>query len=159
MNSEIGRLVARYATAGVLIDAQLLLVYFVGRFDRARIVGFKRTAAYTAEDYDRLILFLRPFQKVVTTPNVLTEVSNFLDSRWPLEFYQGLARDVALLEEHHIPSADLVRSAHFAKLGLSDLAIVQLVKGRFLTITADLPLYHYMVTTGVDAVNFWHLST
>ena len=35
-----------------------------------------RLSKYSEDDYDLLIQVLRPFTRIITTPNILTEVSN-----------------------------------------------------------------------------------
>ena len=72
----INELVSRYQNKGLLIDTNLLLLYFIGNYDPNRIPGFKRTMAFTVDEFWLLIGFLGVFDKLVTTPNVLTEVSN-----------------------------------------------------------------------------------
>jgi hypothetical protein len=76
MNDEIQRLVVRYARKGILIDTNILLLYFLGSFDQDLIPSFKRTVQFTVEDYNTLLLLLQMFDRLVTTPNILTEVSN-----------------------------------------------------------------------------------
>jgi hypothetical protein len=80
---------ARYRTAGVLVDTNLLLVYFVGAFDPALIPKFKRTRMYTLEDHPLLVRVLGFFEKVVTTPHILTEVSN-LAGQLPSHLTRGV---------------------------------------------------------------------
>ena len=75
MTDDIDALVQRYASRGVLLDSNLLLLLCVGSFRRQEIGRFKRTAQYGACDYDLLVDFLSRFKSVVTTPNVLTEVN------------------------------------------------------------------------------------
>jgi hypothetical protein len=56
MSEEIQRLVGRYARKGILIDTNILLLYFVGNFDQDLISSFKRTLQFTVEDYNTLLL-------------------------------------------------------------------------------------------------------
>ena len=79
MSDPFLKLVNRYATKGVLVDTNILLLYFVGTVNRDRIERFKRTKTFTTNDYDVLVRLLSIFQKIVTTPNILTEVSNFIN--------------------------------------------------------------------------------
>lgn len=60
----------------VLVDANLLLLVMIGSFDRDLIASFKRTCAYSIRHYDLLVRLLGYFSTVVTTPHILTEVSN-----------------------------------------------------------------------------------
>jgi len=70
------RLIHRYRSRGVLVDTNILLLHFVSDYDRELVPRFKRTATFAVDDYDLLIKLLTRFNSVVTTPNVLSEVSN-----------------------------------------------------------------------------------
>ena len=72
-------LFSRYRRQGILIDTNILLLYFVGTVNRERISQFNRTEKFTPEDYDILQSMMQQFQKIVTTPNILTEVSNLIN--------------------------------------------------------------------------------
>ena len=48
----------------------------MGNFQPARITTFKRTQQFVEEDFQLLRLLLGYFDKIITTPNILTEVSN-----------------------------------------------------------------------------------
>ena len=67
---------ARHRNSGVAIDTQLLLLLWIGRFDRRQIGTFKRLRHYTEEDFDLLVGLLAHCPRLVTTPNVLTQVSD-----------------------------------------------------------------------------------
>ena len=76
MSNYIIELLQRYRGKGVLLDTNILLLYFVGAFNPEEIPRFKRTKMFTVEDHDTLVGILGYFEKIVTTPNILTEVSN-----------------------------------------------------------------------------------
>jgi len=71
MMEQTSRLLGLYAKRGVLIDANILLLYLIGSYDRSLISRFKRTRQFTVEDYATLLLLLHPFEAVITTPNIL----------------------------------------------------------------------------------------
>jgi hypothetical protein len=56
-------LLEKYAGKGVLVDTNILLLLFVGSFDRTKISVFKRTSRFTPEDYDKLVVFLEFFTR------------------------------------------------------------------------------------------------
>jgi hypothetical protein len=78
MSTYTEELVNRFRSKGALVDTNLLLLLLIGSYDRALVGerGFKRVAKYTVEDFATLVLFLRHFKRSVTTPHILTEVSN-----------------------------------------------------------------------------------
>ncbi|HZT60837.1 MAG TPA: PIN domain-containing protein [Pyrinomonadaceae bacterium] len=151
-----------YRAKGAFVDANLLLVYFVGSYDRRLITKFKRTIAYTEDDFDLLTAIIAFFSNVVTTPNVLTEVnglSNQLPESSRSSYYSEFANRVDTLEEHFIESRLASHSSHFTKFGLTDSGIIELVKDKYLVITDDLRLAHYCENIGVDVINFNHIRT
>jgi len=156
----VNKLVARYQHKGLLIDTNLLLLYFIGAYDPDRIPKFKRTMAFSVDDFWLLISFLKAFNKLVTTPNVLTEVSNLsgqLAGDLRTTFYSDFANRIPLLEEHYVASVDAKSLAHFNQFGLTDSGIVQLVKDNYLVLTDDLKLVGYLQNQAIDVINFNHI--
>jgi rRNA-processing protein FCF1 len=146
----------------VFVDTNLFLVLLVGGLDVDQIERFKRTKAYTREDYALLVMFVNRFKRILVTPNVLTEVSNLagqLTDPLRREARFALACMTQDLHERYLPSKELVVDPHFPTLGLTDVSIVQSVGKDVTVITADLPLYHRLATAGVDAINFNHLRS
>jgi rRNA-processing protein FCF1 len=156
----INELVARYQNKGLLIDTNLLLLYFIGAYDPDRIPKFKRTMAFTVDEFRLLASFLDVFDKLVTTPNVLTEVSNLsgqLAENLRAPFYSDFSNRIPLLEEHYVTSVSVSSSVHFNRFGLTDSGIVQLVRDNYLVLTDDLKLVGYLQNLGIDVVNFNHI--
>ena len=82
MNEYVHSLLPRYRSCGLLIDTNILLLYFVRLFDRSWVERFKRTRGrYSAQDFDSLTDIVLKFDRIVTTPNVLSELSN-LSNQW-----------------------------------------------------------------------------
>jgi len=155
-------LIDRYRKAGVLVDTNLLLLYFVGLYDPTFIPKFKRTDIFTMDDYLVLTLFLKEFSRVVTTPNILTEVNSFsnqLPENLKPDYYAKFARGIAALEEIYMPSRDISISLLFGLFGLTDAGIFLTSKDTFLVLTDDRRLSAYLNASGVDAINFNHLRT
>jgi hypothetical protein len=151
---------ARYRPAGVLVDSNLLLLYFVGSYDRNVISRFKRTAKFTPEDYTLLHRFLSAFTRIVTTPHILTEISNLagqLYDRARLDVMERLAAGIHLLHEVHTPSIELARTPSFKRFGLTDSGVVSNARGKFLVLTDDFRLSQFLHSEGVHVFNFNHL--
>lgn len=55
MNTFALELISRYAPRGILIDTNILLLYFVGTTNPDRIARFKRTQTFVKEDYNVLV--------------------------------------------------------------------------------------------------------
>ena len=76
MNHVASELIIRYKSLGILVDTNILLCYLVGLLDPKKIPTFKRTSQFV-EDFDLICALLRSLKKIVTTPNILTEVNSF----------------------------------------------------------------------------------
>jgi hypothetical protein len=157
----LARVVERYRLRGVLLDTNILLLYLVGSFDQKRIARFKRTLAYSAEDYGLLLALLMRFRRIVTTPHILSEV-NSLAGQFGEPARAGLfelfARIIGdLLAEEYVASAAAAGIAQFPRLGLTDSGILCLVKDKYLVLTDDLKLCGHLEKAGIDVLNFNHL--
>ena len=160
MNDHVATLVQRYRSRGVLVDTNILLLFFVGSFDRNLISRFKRTERYTPGDFDLLIRLLTRFDRMVTTPNILSEVNGLsaqLGEPAKTAYFQHFSETIGLIAETYVVSAEAAKLDHFPKLGLTDSGIVQLVKGKYLVLTDDFPLSGFLADAGIDALNFNHL--
>jgi hypothetical protein len=155
-------MLARYKSKGLLVDTNLFVLLLVGLLDPSYVEHFKRTRAFETEDFKLLTKLVAFFTRIVTTPNVLSEVSNLMR-----ELPDDRHREVSLLfawlanryEEEYRPSKELVAHDHFAKFGLTDSSIIETCKGNYLVLTVDLPLYAYLTGVGVDAINFNHIRS
>lgn len=159
---QLDYLLARYKSKGVLIDTNLLLLYFIGMYDPRYVPKFKRTRTFAVEDFFTLLRFFEYFSKVVTTPNILTEVNslaNQLPSDVKLAFYPIFATQIAALDEQYIESSKISSTTHFLKLGLTDTGILNLPKDQHLVLTDDFPLAGHLDKQGIDVINFNHVRT
>ncbi|MEM7064776.1 MAG: PIN domain-containing protein [Cyanobacteria bacterium P01_B01_bin.77] len=163
MISEIQRLIELYARKGVLVDTNILLLYYVGAVNRHRIEKFKRTEQFKAEDYTLLVSFLQSFEKVVATPNILTEVSSCINQLLDSERYPERSRCYSLfaediqktLYESYVPSSDVaVQDWSFYAYGLTDCGIASVARNSYLVLTDDLKFAAYLQSQGIDALNF-----
>jgi hypothetical protein len=154
-------LLEKHATTGVLLDSNLLLLLIVGGA-RRDLIGKKRLNMFATEDYDTLNAIVSRADLIVTTPNILTEVSNLADALTGThkdEYITSLVERLAVLDERYVPSHELIGGTVFNLFGLSDSAIAQIATDRFLIITIDLPLYQYLSAQELDVLNFNHIRT
>ena len=157
--ADVATIISRYATKGIILDANLLLVYFIGQYKPTLIGKVKRTEAYTLEHYTLLASLMRVFKIIVTTPSILTEVSNLSRLHEPdREGYFSLFRDRLLrLDERYVKSSEIAEDKYWSKLGLTDCGIRIVADGEFGVLTADVKLWSMLLAAGVDAINFNHL--
>ena len=81
-------LIAQYRSKGVLVDANLLVGFLVGTFNPQLLRQCRATKNFAPEDFTLLVSFLDRFERIVTTPHVLTEASN-LAGRLPESTHSG----------------------------------------------------------------------
>jgi hypothetical protein len=150
-------LVRRYSSRGILVDTNILLLLLVGLFDRKQISRFKRTSQFTEADYDLLVALLANFQRIVTSPNILTEVSNlsgqFKDPS-SAAYFGHFAASIAEFDERYIVSGTASQMPQFSQLGLTDCGILHLAKDRYVVLTDDTLLYLFSQDAGIDVINF-----
>ena len=146
-----------YRQRGILIDTNILLLHFVGTVNRERISRFNRTEKFIPEDYDLLQRILTYFQKIVTTPNILTEVNslaNQLGEPERSQCFSIFSKIISNMNESYIESRTITNTKNFAKFGLTDCGILNVARGKYLVLTDDLKLANYLQNVGVDAINF-----
>ena len=144
-----------------MLDANLLLLYLVGAVHPLGI-GRKRLTEYDPSDLILLHKHIGRKPRHVTTPNILTEVSNLLGSGAQQLVPNGasalrdFARDV---EETYVPSCEAVFHSAYLKLGLSDCVIMELAKRETKIISADWALCGLLESAGLKVENFNHART
>ena len=161
MNEHIERVLARNRNKGALIDTNLLLLLFVGAVRRELIGSFKRVSTFAVEDYDLLVDLIEYLGPVFTTPNILTEVSNFagqLSGPDRNKCFENFASTLTIFDETYISSKTVAQSGVFKNFGITDAGIVHLAGEHRLIITNDLPLYEFLIRSKCEALNFSHFA-
>lgn len=158
--SYLNELISNYRNKGILIDTNILLLYFIGSYNKSLIQRFKRTNQYIPEDYELLTSFIKFFTRIITTPNILTEVSNLsgnLENRIKARYFSEFAKQLEFLHELYTPSKDIGKLDHFTKYGLTDSGIIHSVKEKYLVLSDEFALVNYLRSKDVDAINFNNL--
>ena len=156
----IAELIAQYRSAGVIVDTNILLLFVVGTFDRSLVGRHKRTVTFTPKDYDILLKFLDQFQVWLTTPSVLTEVSNLaaqVGEPYRAGILDYLSKLFPILIERYTESRILASEKSFSTIGLTDSGIIELGRGGHLVLSDDLTLLQFLASEGIGAINFHHL--
>ncbi len=162
MSDYIEDLLSRYRRKGALIDTNLLLVYFLGSLDVKEIPKYKRTKMYTEEDFYILSKIITYMENIVTTPSILTEISN-LSWQLPehiLKKYTGVfVRGINALQEDYLPSKEISKTNEIHRFGITDAGIFLSAKDRYLVITDDFRLSQYLQFQKIDVINFNHIRS
>jgi hypothetical protein len=161
LSSYAEEIVERFRPKGLLVDTNLLLVYAIGKYDVDILERqtFDRVAAYTREDFDLLTRLMSIFTKRVTTPHVLTEVSNWigqLRQQQKQDCWRIFPQTFSDIIEQQFDSLDLSKEDHFSFLGLTDTALAR-IANEFLILTDDARFIGHMNNLRLDALNFNHI--
>jgi len=160
MRDYIRKLFGKYKQKGLIVDTNILLLFFVGSVNKKRISQFNRTEQFLPKDYDLLVEIISYFSKIVVTPNILTEVSNFINQLSEPERSQSLeflTKALTEWDEFYIESSTATQVEKFTKYGLTDSGIISLAKGEYLVLTDDFKLANYLEKIEIDTVNFNHI--
>ena len=148
---------------GFFLDANLLVLFIVGRVDTGIIGKHRRLTGYTVADYEKLLGVFRRNDRILVTPNTLTEASNLLRQHGEPErslLMAGLQYLIEHSEEVAIPSARAAVNPSFVALGLTDAVLLDAVSPQAPLITVDLDLYLAALEQGENAaVNFREFMT
>lgn len=161
MSSYVDHLIERYQSRGLLIDSNLALLYLVGGYD-LRLIGdgkYHKLSKYEANDYRILIWLKSLFRKAVTTPHVLTEVSNLacdLPEQTKSVCLKKFHSTFIEIDELPIASMEAAKWQDFHFLGLTDSGLA-LVSKEHLIVTDDARLVKKLNESGLEALNFNHL--
>jgi hypothetical protein len=144
----------------ILVDTNLLLLFVVGSTSREWIRRHKRLGAFDVRDYMILARILTAAEKLVVTPNILTETSNLLGSpKNPSDhaLFRTLAEIVEtadILEEVYVPSAEVAKTRQFQYLGLTDAGILSLKDQNAVILTRDERLASECMNMGLSVLPF-----
>jgi len=162
MTDYISPILFQYKSKGVVIDSNLLLLYFIGSFSIELISNYKKTKIYSKEDYDIINILIDYFNKIITTPNILTEISNLsnqLKEHIKQSFYENMKSKFIILEEIYYPSLQASEWKYFNKYGLTDSVIFKIGSQNYLIITDDFPLSNLLEKLQIPVINFNHIRT
>jgi hypothetical protein len=160
MTDALTSLLSRFYGRDVLVDTNILLMYVIGTLDPKLIPTFKRTKIFTVEDHVIVCRLLRRFRSIVTTPNILTEVSNLVGQMAEphrTRVFQTLAQVVKIISERYVRSTIATENVTFVRLGLTDSIIMTIAAGEILVLTDDFKLSQHLGYAGLAVLNFNHL--
>jgi hypothetical protein len=162
MNQHARSLIMKYQGKKLLVDSNLLILSLIGRYNSTLIVKYKRTQQYSVEDFQILENLFAWFGSILTTPNILTEVSNLsfpLNKQTNCQLFSTFHKFIGTLEEKFIDSASGSSNSAFSRFGLTDSALYELGNQDCLVLTDDFPLYSYLEDQKIDVLNFNHIRS
>jgi hypothetical protein len=155
-------LVQKYHNKGLLIDTNLLLLLFIGSTIPEILPTFKpiTNQGFSEKDYNLLRHFASNFTRIITTPHVLTEVSNHCDKlkgKYRTTYCESIVPLIKALQEETVKAATLCELERFVDFGLADMAISESSSSAYLVLTTDFDLVGYLEMRKVDVINFNHM--
>ena len=146
--------------AAILLDTELLLLLLAGLTAPATIARHKRMdRKYTTQDFDLLAAFLRGYDRVVITPGVLAETSNWVKCIKEPDrslLYATFRDSIVAFREHYRSATDIVAHGNFIRLGFTDTSLLLAAK-KMALLTDDFPLYEAAMRQRSRAFSFSHL--
>lgn len=140
----------------IITDTSPLLLFLIGLYDKNAIKNFKRLSPkYDSEDYDLVFQFIAK-RKIIVTPQVLSEVSNFaegLKNKFS-EFIEGNRPTLEKIIEKYVPKTDILASQEVIKFGFTDASIILAAREtNALVLTDDHPLWGKCKKIGLDTMH------
>jgi rRNA-processing protein FCF1 len=159
MTRDLVNHLAEFKGHGLLLDTNLLLALTIGLQDPLLISRHKRTGGTLhPEDFDLILELIEFFGTTVTTPNLLTEVSNLLgQSRkgFERELFRRFVEVIASQVERYVPSNQIAAHDQFAAFGLTDIGILEVAsREKCLVLTLDSGLIAFLRKKGVGVLEF-----
>lgn len=144
----------------VVLDANLLILLAGGTASRGYLGKQRRLYEYSAQDFDLLIELIRPYARIIVTPNTLTEASNIIDHiREPARSHVAAVFRVLIgqSDERYVASVHAAAFPEFIQVGLSDCTLLHELNPSCLLLTTDLDLFVAASKRGYTAINFNHI--
>jgi hypothetical protein len=141
------------------LDANLLVLWVLGRFGKGKFSQLKRVSQFDYRHYRMLCYLATAFRGLISTPYVLSQASDLTTlTGEDNEVARAYLKDLILpMQDSYQPAAELVQHPVFRKLGLADTSVLNAGNPRTTILTTDLELYRYAQAQGVPALNFNHL--
>jgi hypothetical protein len=157
MTDYLTQLVVKYRERGIFVDSGILILFIVGSKDPRLIRNFGRTAGFDENDFILVSKFIESFNEKITSPHILTEVSDLLGEG--NDFHTILQAYINTSEEKCLKSREIAKTGSFFKFGIADSAIIEISRNAYLIFTADNRFYGYLNQIGIEAVSFDLLKT
>jgi len=162
MNDYLNAYILNYATKGIILDTNIFLLYLVGIFDKSFIREFDRTKMFDEASFNLLFRFVNNFKRIITTPNIITELSNFsfkISEPKLSNFLQTFIVYLRTAKESYIQKDILFNNKAFCKVGITDASIIETVKKeKLLVLTTDFELTGILRANKFDVINFNNVS-
>jgi hypothetical protein len=128
-----------------------------GQINKNKIEKYTRNSLYKKEDYYFLLNILTEYDKIITSPNILTEVDNILNRITGEDKYKYLVLVKTIYKqtiEKYIKTETVAQSWFFDSLGITDSSILMMAKDCELLISGDSSLCDYAKSLNIKTFDF-----
>lgn len=143
-----------------LLDTNAVLLLLAGRTHPEWIGSRKPVSNFAQDEYVGMTSLLKRCNQVLTLPNILTEVSNLIGVGKRNTATDALCatfrKYLETTEELYVESEPLSHHPSFRQFGLTDTAILTVVKQGVHVVTADFALFGKLETLGCKVTNLRH---
>jgi predicted nucleic acid-binding protein len=141
----------------VIIDTNIFILFLAGQINEKRIKNYTRNSLYTKEDYYFLLNILSNYDRIITSPSILTEVDNILNRITGEDKYRYLILVKTIYKqtiEKYIKTEIISQNLFFDTLGITDSAILMMAKESDLLISGDSSLCDYAKSLNIKTFDF-----
>jgi hypothetical protein len=141
----------------VIIDSNIFILFLAGQINENRIKNYTRNSLYTKDDYNILLNIISDYDRIITSPNIFTEVDNILNRITGDDKYKYLVLVKTIYKqtvEKYIKTENVSENWYFDSLGVTDSAILMMAKDCELLISGDSSLCDYAKSLGIKTFDF-----
>jgi len=141
----------------VIIDTNIFILFLAGQINENRIKNYTRNSLYTKEDYYFLLNVLADYDRIITSPNILTEVDNILNRIGGEDKYKYLVLVKTMYKqtiEKYIKTEKITQNWYFDSLGITDSSILMMAKDCELLISGDSSLCDHAKSLNIKTFDF-----
>lgn len=155
-------LILKYKEKGILLDTNILLLLLVGLCNPSYIKDCKRIKKYTEDDFRLLLGIVKSFSRLIVTPHILAEVSNFSDKMFRgkqlPQYFSVFVKNLTESKESYHEKKYILKNKFLPKVGVADVSMFILARNKkYLVITGEGPLTNLIRSQGFDVVRFEEL--
>jgi hypothetical protein len=139
--SYAAMMIEQYQSKGLMLDSNLLLLHLVGSTNSS-LVGsgsYNKLSDFSTLEAAFLKQLISGFRRVVTTPHILTEVSNLVNDlhyEGRRQVWGAFVSTLEVISEQTISSYMVARREEFSYLGLTDTVLAEM-SNEFLIVSND----------------------
>jgi hypothetical protein len=141
----------------VIVDSNIFILFLAGQINENKIERYTRSSLYTREDYYFLINILSNYDRIITSPNILTEVDNILNRITGEDKYKYLLLVKSIYKqtiEKYIETETVAKNWFFDILGITDSSILMMAKDCELLISGDSSLCDHAKSLNIKTFDF-----